>query len=74
VNLFDNYGLNRRLAQLITMQSLKNCWFFPHRLTRILAGRKIAVALPDLLELSSFSEFPMVNVGGPVSQIYLGRY
>jgi len=41
---------------------------------RILAGRKIAVALPDLLELSSFSEFPMVNVGGPDFQIYLRRY
>ena len=53
---------------------MKNRLFFPHSLIRILAVKKIAVALPDLLELTSFSEFPMVKWGGPVSQIYLGRY
>jgi hypothetical protein len=70
VNLFDNYGINGRLPQFITIQVMKNCLFFPHRLIRILAGRKITVALPDLLELLLFFKFPMVKVGGPVSQIF----
>jgi hypothetical protein len=43
---------------------------FPHRLIPILAGRKITVTLPDLLELFFCVKVSDGQLGGPVSQIF----